>query len=139
LSIVVDASALAKLVVEEAGSAEVRRVMREAFTYGWSINVPDIALAEALNVLWKHRALLQDLDENEFKEAVKDLLALWGRITVYKSYSLALKSIEIAVKYKITVYDALYLALSIATNSPLLTYDEELRKIAKDLGIAVAP
>jgi len=48
--------------------------------------------------------------------SIKDLLALWGRITVYKYYSLALKSIEIAVKYEIAVYDALYLALSIATN-----------------------
>jgi len=87
--------------------------------------------------LWKHRVLLQDLDEDVFREAIDDLLALWNRITVYKSYSLAPKAIEIAVKYRVTVYDALYLALAISTNSTLLTFNEELRKIAKDIGIAL--
>jgi len=51
LSIVLDASALVKLVIEETGSLEARRVVREAFAYGLNINAPDIALAEALNAL----------------------------------------------------------------------------------------
>jgi len=58
---------------------------------------------------------------------------------VFKSVSLASKAIEIAVKYRITVYDALYLALAISTNSTLLTFDEELRKIAKEIGVAISP
>jgi len=139
LSIVLDASALVKLVIEETGSSEARRVVREAFAYGLNINAPDIALAEALNALWRHRVLIQDLGENEFRETVNDLIALWKRITVFKSISLASKAIEIAVKYRITVYDALYLALAISTNSTLLTFDEELRKIAKEIGVAISP
>jgi len=139
LSIVLDASALVKLVVEEPGSAEIRRIVREALARGSSINVPDIALAEALNALWKHRVLIQDLDEEGFRGAVKDLLALWRRLAVHRSESLAPRAVEIAVERRVTVYDALYLALAESTNSTLLTFDGELKGVARSIGVAVAP
>jgi len=138
LSIVLDASALVKLVVEEPGSAETRRIVREALARGSSVNAPDIALAEALNALWKHGVLIQDLDEEEFRGAVNDLLALWSRIATHRSDSLAPRAVEIAVEHRVTVYDALYLALAESTNSTLLTFDEELKRVARGIGIAVA-
>jgi len=139
LSIVLDASVLVKIVVEEPGSAEARRIVREALARESIISAPDIALAEALNALWKHRVLIQDLDEEGFRGAVKDLLILWNRVAVHRSDKLAPRAAEIAVERRVTVYDALYLALAESTNSILLTFDEELKRLARSMGVAVAP
>jgi len=47
------------------------------------------------------------------------------------------KALEIALKYKITVYDSLYIALANEKNMPLLTLDEEQVNVAKKIGIEV--
>ena len=139
MSLVMDASALVKIVIEEEMSREARRVLREALASGYEVNVPEIALAEVLNALWRHRVLIQDLSEEEFKGALEDVLILWSKLSVHKTYMLARQAIDIAVKHRITVYDALYLALAAITNSVLLTFDKELKRIAEELGITTSP
>ncbi len=139
MNLVVDASALVKLVLEEEGSREARREFREAFIKGWEIHVPDIALPEALNALWKHHALLGDLGEEELREAVEDLLKLWRKLELHETSCLARKAVEIAAEHRVTVYDALYLALAIEMNATLLSFDENLRRTAGKLGLPIAP
>lgn len=51
-------SALVKLVIEEIGSAKLRKKVREVLTQGLSVNASDIVLSEVLNALWKYRALI---------------------------------------------------------------------------------
>jgi predicted nucleic acid-binding protein len=47
------------------------------------------------------------------------------------------KIIEIAWIYKIYAYDAFYLETARNLNLPLLTFDNGMRKIGKDIGITI--
>ena len=55
---ILDASVLVKLVITEPGSERARDIVRRALSEGEAMACPDIALAEALNALWKQHALL---------------------------------------------------------------------------------
>lgn len=50
---IVDASALVKLILEETDSDKARKIISDALKEGEDIMVPDIALSEALNAMWK--------------------------------------------------------------------------------------
>ena len=47
------------------------------------------------------------------------------------------KSLEIAWDYKIYAYDACYLETAKRLNLTLLTFDENIKKIVKDLGLNI--
>ncbi|QOJ79107.1 type II toxin-antitoxin system VapC family toxin [Infirmifilum lucidum] len=137
--ILVDASFLVKVLLEEEGSDRAREVLRKALEAGERILTVDTALPEALNALWKHRVLLKDLDEGECRSAVGELTELWSRLDVIPSSDVARDAFEIAVRDGITVYGALYLAASILRNSSLATFDEVLREKALEHGVHVLP
>ncbi len=139
MSLVVDASALVKFVIEEHGSKEARREFKGAFKRGWKVCAPDIALSEALNALWKHHVLLNDLNDEAFWGAVEDLLMLWRGLTSCRTADIAHEAAEIAVKHRMTVYDALYLTLALKNNATLLSFDENLRKAADELDLHIVP
>ena len=139
MSLVIDASALVKIVIEEHSSKEARREFKEALEKGWKIFAPDIALSEALNALWKHHVLLKDLDEEGFWGAVEDLLMLWRGLASCRTTDIAREAVELAVKHRTTVYDALYLTLAVKNNATLLSFDENLRNVAEELGLSIVP
>lgn len=57
-----------------------------------------------------------------------------------KTSDLALNRIlELAREYKITVYDACYLELSLRVSAPLATLEVELAEAAQKAGIPVLP
>ena len=137
--IVLDASFLVKLVVEEEGSREARRLVREWVGGGEVLATVDIALAEALNAVWKHYRVIGDLDRDEAVEAAEDLLKVWGKLTVYQSYSVAEEAFQLALKEGVAVYDALYLQLALAERAGLATFDEKLARLAASRGVQVYP
>jgi predicted nucleic acid-binding protein len=47
------------------------------------------------------------------------------------------KALEIAWEYKIYVYDACYLESAIRLKLPLLTFDGNMARIGKELGITI--
>ncbi|HDH06753.1 MAG TPA: PIN domain-containing protein, partial [Thermoproteales archaeon] len=49
------------------------------------------------------------------------------------------EAFNISVNKDITVYDSLYLALSLEKKAPLATLDEKQRKVAKELSLKVLP
>ena len=137
--IVLDSSAIVKLVLNEMGSDEAMNVVEKAVTEGKEIITVDIALSEVLNALWKHLVLLKDIDERSFKESVRDLLRLWKYVKKVNTSEVALKTIEIAEDYRITVYDALYLSVALLKGAKILTFDERQTEIARKVGIMILP
>ena len=133
--IVLDSSAIVKLVLNERGSYEVMNIVKKAVTEGEEIITIDIALSEVLNALWKHHVLLKDIDERSFKESVRDLLRIWKYMKKVNTSEVALKAIEIAENYRITVYDALYLSVALLKGAKILTFDERQTEIARKVGI----
>ncbi len=137
--IVLDASFLVKLVVEEEGSEQAERLVLKWLSRGEKLTTIDIALAEAANALWKHYSIHRDLGLEEFKEAIKDLQLLWNKITHHPTSQLLPQAVEEAVSLNITVYDALYLSAAIRENAVLATFDSKLAEKAREKGLQVAP
>ena len=136
---ILDASVLVKLVITEPGSEQARDIVRRAVSEGEVLACPDIALAEALNALWKQHALLKRTTADVFKGAVEDLLRLWRLLRVWATEELAVLACELALKVRLPIYDALYLALAEKAQDRLFTFDEKLEKAARSLGIRVLP
>lgn len=84
--------------------------------------VPDLFYAETGNVLWKkveqgETAIPVALD------AMKSLLSL--DMDVRATTSLLVPALEIALQFRCTVYDALYLSAAIAVDCPFVTADRK--------------
>lgn len=133
--IILDADAIVKLVIKEEGSGKAIREVNKAIENGNIIAVPDIALAESLNAIWKHFNLLKDISKKELDMAVEQLLFVWDKITKFDTKKLAQSAIDLAITYNITTYDSLYIAAAKANNSSLLTFDGGIIKKASLIGI----
>jgi len=137
--IVIDASFLIKLVLEEKGSDTAEKLFKDWIIGGEDIATVDIALSESFNALWKHYTLLKDLDRSTLNEASKDLLTLWNKLSIIPAAELVYKALDISIKYNITIYDSLYLALTQHYKAALATFDQRQREIAIKLGLKTYP
>ncbi len=118
---VVDASALVKLVIKEEGSLRATSEIESAISRGEIIVSPDIALAEVLNAIWKHYKLLKDIGKEDVSQRVDMALLVWDKVTKIETRKLAHAAIGIAASDNLTAYDSLYAAISMSNNAPLLT------------------
>ena len=137
--IVLDASFIVKLVLEEKGSDIAENLFSDWINSGEDIVTVDIALSESFNALWKHYSLLKDIDRDVLDEALKDLLSLWNKLTIVTTDKLAYKALDIAVTHGITIYDSLYLALAQHHKAALATFDKKQREYCIELGLKTYP
>jgi predicted nucleic acid-binding protein len=112
---VIDSSALIKYLTREDGWENVENQIREGCI------TLELAIKEAAN------ALIKKILNNEITiETSKRIIAQIPRIVKITPQTEHLsKAIEIAAKHKITVYDALFIALAANTNQPLITSDRK--------------
>ncbi|RLG82135.1 MAG: hypothetical protein DRO40_08380 [Thermoprotei archaeon] len=137
--IILDASFLVKLVLDEEGSDIAEKLLREWIISGEDIVSIDIALSESLNALWKHYALIKDLDLVALNEALKDLLTIWNKLSIIPTAEIADKALDLSVKYNIAIYDSLYLAIAQHYKAAIATFDRRQREIALELGLKTHP
>ena len=136
--IVLDASALVKLVIEEKNSEAARKAYKKELAMHERVLVPYLALPEALNSLWKYHTLRKELSDEKFESAMNDLLSIFNKLEKVPENSIAKLASEIAHVHKLAVYDSIYVAISRANNTPLLTFDEPVIEKTKELGIKLA-
>ncbi len=90
---------------------------------------PDLLYAEVGNVVWKkHR--IQDITADEAQEIIKDFQALMFEIT--STADLLEEAYRIATAQQRTVYDALYIALSVREQCQFVIADEKLVNAVKN-------
>jgi predicted nucleic acid-binding protein len=112
--IVIDASALAKVILQEEGWEAVPLTSKTATL--------DYALVEVLNAIWK--AVVQGrLNEKDARERTEALKYLAGGLLLFEAKNYFERGLEIAFKEKVTVYDALYIALAEELKAELYTSD----------------
>jgi len=130
--IVVDASALSAILLREEG-------WKNLAPYITSAVAPDHVVKEVANTIWKAmRAGM--LAEQDAQKAFDLLLCMINRNLALEPETEHLgKAFEISVTHGVTVYDALYIALALEKNLPLLTLDKVQRKIAEKMGVQVKP
>jgi predicted nucleic acid-binding protein len=117
LSAVVDASVLVKALLDTGPDGE----WAEAIVAGDSLHAPDLALAEATNVL-RRLELARTITTTEANAAHEDLMQL--NIELFSFEPFAERAWEL--RHNLTSYDACYVALAEALRLPLATFDERL-------------
>jgi predicted nucleic acid-binding protein len=119
LSVVVDASVLIKALLSTGPDGE----WAEAVVAGDSVHAPELALAEATNVL-RRLELAGTITTAEANAAHEDLLQL--NIELFSFAPFAERVWEL--RHNLTSYDAWYVALAEALRLPLATFDERIAK-----------
>jgi predicted nucleic acid-binding protein len=115
---VVDASVAVKWFVPEIHSEHALRLLRK----GFDLQAPELIQAEFGNILWK-KCRAGELDGTTAGE----ILGSFKRspLVVHPHGALLKLAWEIALKYRQTFYDCLYLALAMAGKARMVTADRK--------------
>ena len=126
MEVVVDASIVVKWFVEEEDSNKALKLRDRYVDGGVRIAAPELLIFEVLNAL-HYKNLFSESELKEISEALEaysfNLYPLRG--------DYAEKTVEVALKNNITIYDASYIALAIIRNAHMYTADEKLMRKLK--------
>ncbi|MDK2372902.1 MAG: type II toxin-antitoxin system VapC family toxin [Candidatus Korarchaeota archaeon] len=126
--IVIDASALTAIILKEEGWES----LLDASDLFISV---DLLHKEVANAIWA-ASLSGRISEENAKESFSLLKEFIQHNVILRPQARYLdKALEIALKHKITVYDSIYIALSIEEILPLLTLDSEQARVAWAEGV----
>jgi predicted nucleic acid-binding protein len=126
---VVDASVLAAFTGEEPGWERLAEVVKMCVTV-------DLAVKEVLNTIWRDYYVRRTISLDTAMRLQQVLSSMIGiNILVEPEDKYVSRAFEIALKTGTTVYDALYIALAVEKNMPLVTLDEKQAKAAETLGV----
>jgi len=133
-----DTSAIVKLILDEAGSAEAETLWESAALRILSA----LVLPEAAGAL-STAARDGRLSGGSQREATGRLRRLWERSTVVQlDYMLAEEGAILSIRRALTGADAVHLATALAARTPELvfaTWDRRLAEAARAEGLTVAP
>jgi predicted nucleic acid-binding protein len=121
-NLVVDSSVAVKWFVVEPYTAEAQRILDDYQNGMVSFLAPDLINAEFGNIIWK-KHLFQGLDAGDAQNIIDAFRAL--QFTITPTATLLEEAYKIAVAHRRTVYDSLYLALSLRENCQFVTADEK--------------
>ena len=116
---VVDASVVAAAFFKEEHADRARSILTSANV----LQVPDLIYAEIGNVIWKRHGR-GEIDDAEAAALLEDIRALPFQTTSCED--LVASALALALRTKRTVYDSVYLALAVATDSVMVTGDKRL-------------
>jgi predicted nucleic acid-binding protein len=123
---VIDASVAVKMFVPEALSARAQDIFaRFASENGAELIVPDFFFIECANVFWKW-VQRSAYPAKAAREHLRDLAGLG--LTALPAQVLADDALDIALKHRVTAYDACYIAAASQLQLPLITADEKLAR-----------
>ena len=123
---VIDASVLIKYVVPENETPVVQQIIHEALANDQSVlHIPDLIYIECANILWK-KVQRGHIDVNTADAGLHYLSEI--ELTTTPITKLMTSALSLACAYKISAYDACYVALAAQHRLPLLTADRKLIK-----------
>jgi predicted nucleic acid-binding protein len=122
-NLVIDSSVAVKWFVAEPHSAKARLILDDYQDGSLSFIAPDLINAEFGNIIWKkhlHHGL-------ELADAINILYSFRIlQFTFTSTAHLLVDAFKIAIQHRRSVYDSLFIALSLRENCPLVTADEKL-------------
>jgi predicted nucleic acid-binding protein len=120
-----------KCFVDEPGSPEARAIAARTGSSVEAAVVPDFCLLEVANAL-RYRS---PAPGQEIAEGAAAAIVGAGFLTREVDAELVASAVRFAFAYDITVYDALYLALSVELGARLVTADLQMEKRVRGSGI----
>jgi predicted nucleic acid-binding protein len=121
--VAIDSSVAAKWVLPESDTAEAQAILVAAAQSNSKLRVLDLAMAEVTNAIWV-RWLRGLITAPEADGLLSDFLAL--PLTVVSSRSLLPEALRLSARYRISVYDSLFVAATVADSISGVTADEPL-------------
>jgi predicted nucleic acid-binding protein len=122
-TVVVDSSVAIKWFVVEPHSVEAHYILEEYQAGTLTLLAPDLLYAEVGNIVWKKHRF-----QNLAAEDAEEVLAAFRLVTFQVTSGAALleEAYRLAVTHQRTVYDAMYLALSLREHCRWVTADERI-------------
>lgn len=122
--LVADASALAKLFLDEPDAPAFRDWWYERLTQGTVVTAPALLRYEIGNLITRNLSELKAKDRRRvWREALAGIR--FDDETTMEAFAIQ----------GLTFYDAAYVGLAKSRKTPLLTYDGAMKKAAKDEGV----
>ena len=129
--IVLDTSAIIRLYIPDGPLPEgLIEGITSAQSAEASILIPELALAEVAQVIWKNEQLGY-INSTEAKEIISAVLEL--PIEIVGHFDLIFDTLSIARQHGLTIYDSLFLALARKKKATLITADEQLEKTFQNI------
>ena len=92
-----------------------------------------LTIYEVINAIWKETHLLRRLDLNEADSLLRDLIELIQEMIILEPRGLKQDILRIAVSKGVTVYDASYIAIAAKHGLTLVTEDQKLSRVARNV------
>ncbi|MGC8543610.1 MAG: type II toxin-antitoxin system VapC family toxin [Vulcanisaeta sp.] len=125
---VIDSSALIKYFAREISWERVRELMMDG------VITIDLAIKEVANALWK-KVIRGEVSYDTALTIIKTLLE--DAIPIIDQREYLMKALELAVKHRITIYDAIFIVLALEKNMELITSDKAQAAVAEKIGVKV--
>ena len=131
---VIDLSALVRLYIPDGPIPEGLEEFMRGVERGSHIAIaPELLLVEAANVLNKKRKI-NEITEAESVQLLNDILLMPIRYFPHGPFISA--AFDLAREHKLTLYDAVYLALAVEHGAVLFSADEDICRIAGKLSLS---
>lgn len=121
-NLVIDSSIAVKWFVAEDDSPKALEILKDYRGESLSFLAPDLIYAEFGNIIWK-KVIFRNLNPTDADVAISKFKKVSFVLTPITS--LFDDAYKIAVQYKRSFYDSLYLALSVRENCGFVTADEK--------------
>lgn len=122
---VIDSSALIKYLTKEENWQKIENHIKEGCV------TLDLAIKETANALMK-KTLKNEVDIKTAKQIIAHLSKIVKIMPQEEQFE---KALETSTKHKITIYDALFIALAVNTNQPLITSDRKQAETSERCGV----
>jgi len=127
MEILIDACAIMAVIIKEPERDTVIQLTQDSVMV--SPNMVSYEIANALTKMMKKKIIEKERMANAFNYFKKIPIR-----TIEIDFE---KALEIAWEYKIYAYDACYLESAKRLNLPLLTFDTNMVRVGKNLGITI--
>ena len=135
-TIVLDASVMVALYVEEPLSTAARAALVRCDEAGDDLHAPELLLIECANALWK-RVGRGELGREEAMSAINQLSILDDLECHPLDGQLVGAALSLAIAHSLTAYDALYAALAVQLGAAVLSGDARFVEQAAKAGLPV--
>jgi predicted nucleic acid-binding protein len=135
-AIVVDASVMVSLYLEEPLSGAARKSLLEARESGDDLHAPDLLLIECANALWK-RVGRGELDRESAMTAINAISTLEELERHPLDERLVPPALSLAIAHSLTAYDAAYAALAVQLGGIVISGDKRFVARASEAGLPV--
>jgi len=135
-TVVIDASVMVALYVEEPISAAAREALLRSREVGDELHAPDLLLVECANAFWK-RVGRGELDRAAAMSAIEGLSTLEDLDRHPLDGRLVPPALSLAIAHSLTAYDAVYAALAVQLGGTVLSGDKRFVERASPAGLPV--